>query len=87
MLTFLLFLQVTAAPPPSECRAREGDIVAANLASSDVWLFDGVSGAFRCVFVEAGALGLELAIGIAFNASGDLLASSSGTIEVLRFNG
>jgi DNA-binding beta-propeller fold protein YncE len=70
-----------------ECRTRSGDLVAANLVSSTVSLFEGRTGRFRCLLVAAGSGGLANATGLAFSASGDLFVSSSKTDAILRFAG
>lgn len=68
-------------------RIRPGDIVVANLSDHSVSVFDGESGAYRGPAFEPGAGGLLHATGIAFGPDGALYVGSSGSGQVLRYDG
>lgn len=73
--------------PGSEARIRPGDIVAANLASHVVSVYDGETGAYRGPAFEPGSGGLQSATGIAFGPDGDLYVGSAGNGRILRYDG
>ncbi|NKB89314.1 MAG: hypothetical protein GKS06_13935 [Acidobacteria bacterium] len=82
--------RATASAPPSSqaaVRALPGNIFAANLSSHSVSQHDGNSGESLGDFVASGAGGLVGPTGIAFGPDGDLYVGSSGSNQVLRFDG
>lgn len=64
-----------------------GDLYVANIGSNEVTMYDGSTGAFKGVFVTAGAGGLSGATGITFGPDGHLYVGSSQTNQVLRYDG
>lgn len=71
----------------SDSGPAPGDVFAANFRDGSVSRFDGVTGAFRGVFVEGGSGGLAAATGVAFGPDGSLYVGSSATHAILRFDG
>jgi streptogramin lyase len=63
---------------------RPGDVVAANLGSHTVTVFDGETGHVRGTVAAAG---LRNPTGVAFGPDGALYVASSGSDAVLRFDG
>ena len=65
-----------------------GDLYVPMGGSADaVAQFDGVTGAYVGDFVTTGSGGLNEAVGLAFDAAGDLYVTSYTTDEVLRYDG
>lgn len=73
--------------PGAEARIRPGDVVAANLSSHVVSVYDGGTGAYRGPAFDSGSGGLQNATGLAFGPDGDLYVGSAGNGRILRYDG
>ena len=82
----LLALMCTSFSAPSFAKSR-GDVFVANIRSSAVSRYDGETGAFKGIFVEAGSGLLKNPTGIAFGPDGNLYVSSSANNRILRYVG
>jgi len=56
-------------------------------STAQILRYNGTTGAFLGVFVDAGTGGLSSPFDIVFNGAGDLLVANSSTSEILRFDG
>lgn len=84
---FLGFVISCPLPAQTDPRIRPGDIAVANLGDHSVSVFDGETGAFRGHAFPPGTGGLTNATGVAFDPEGTLYVGSSGTGQILRYDG
>ena len=83
----LLLAMVILAEATGKPRVDAGDLYVANLRSSEITVYDGHTGAFKQVFIEAGAAGVAGPTGIAFGPDGHLYVANSQTNQILRYDG
>ena len=63
------------------------NLYVASSQTNQVLRYDGQTGAFLDVFVQAGAQGLQFPVGLAFGPDGHLYVGSFGNDRILRYDG
>src|SRR5262249_58049319 len=64
-----------------------GDFYVGSENTNEVLRYDGITGAFKGVFVTAGSGGLARPAGIIFGGDGNLYVASVNTDSILRYDG